>query len=86
MTAVPHYRKGSAAALVSALACGSCPECSMATRQGQGVVHCPAHDDRYPSLSVRDRDSKTLVHCFSGCGQTDVLAALTNLGLWRSRR
>lgn len=30
---------------------------------------CPGHDDRQPSLSVREQDDgRVLLHCFSGCG------------------
>jgi hypothetical protein len=38
---------------------------------------CPAHDDKRPSLSVREIDSdRVLVHCWSGCGVEAVLAAV----------
>lgn len=44
---------------------------------------CPAHDDRNPSLTITDGDDgKTLVHCFSGCSQADVIKALRARGLW----
>ena len=46
------------------------------TGPGRWVAKCPAHDDRGPSLSVRDADGKTLIHCFAGCGAADVLHAL----------
>lgn len=40
---------------------------------------CPAHDDRGPSLAVRElADGRVLVHCFAGCG---VLAVLSAVGL-----
>jgi len=45
-------------------------------------VHCPAHDDISPSLSITERDGKVLVHCFSGCSQEKVIQALRKLGLW----
>jgi hypothetical protein len=39
--------------------------------------HCPAHDDRRPSLSVCDgADGRVLVHCHAGCGAAAVTAAL----------
>ena len=48
------------------------------------MAHCPAHDDRNPSLSLRDAsDGKTLVHCHAGCDQRTVIAALGDRGLWR---
>jgi hypothetical protein len=38
---------------------------------------CPAHDDHTPSLGFRDGDrAELVVHCYAGCAQTDVLAAL----------
>ncbi len=45
---------------------------------------CPAHDDRNPSLSVRDSNGKMLVRCFAGCTQEEVIGALRDLGLWHS--
>jgi hypothetical protein len=37
----------------------------------------PAHDDRTPSLSVRELDDgRILLHCFGGCSVEDVLAAI----------
>lgn len=50
---------------------------------GSWTARCPAHDDRTPSLSIRDgADGKLLVHCFAGCEQAAVLAALRDRGLW----
>ena len=44
---------------------------------GQWIARCPAHDDRSPSLSIREADDgKILVNCFAGCGAIDVLDAL----------
>ncbi len=41
------------------------------------VACCPAHDDRRPSLSVRELpDGTILVKCWSGCGAADVVAAV----------
>lgn len=46
---------------------------------------CPAHDDRTPSLSIRQGpDGRVLVKCFAGCSQTDVIDALRARGLWKS--
>ena len=47
-----------------------------------GIACCPAHDDRTPSLSVRDGDGgKLLTHCFSGCSAESVWAAIRDRGL-----
>lgn len=41
-----------------------------------GLCRCPAHADRNPSLSVRVGDTSLLFHCFAGCDNREVLAAL----------
>ena len=48
------------------------------------IACCPAHDDKHPSLSITDAKGKVLVHCFSGCTQTDVIDALRSQGLWHA--
>jgi putative DNA primase/helicase len=47
---------------------------------GQWSARCPAHEDRAPSLSLRQIEGQALVHCHAGCTTVDVLAAL-ELGL-----
>jgi hypothetical protein len=37
---------------------------------------CPAHEDRSPSLAIKDDSDRLLLHCFSGCKTTDVLGAI----------
>src|SRR5439155_23533617 len=40
------------------------------------IARCPAHDDRGPSLSVREvEDGRVLFHCFAGCDAYEVLSA-----------
>jgi putative DNA primase/helicase len=47
------------------------------------TARCPAHDDRTPSLSIRDSGhGKVLVYCHAGCDRRDVIAALKEQGLW----
>lgn len=46
--------------------------------------HCPAHDDERSSLSLTERNGKTLLKCHAGCTQEAVIAALKNRGLWGS--
>lgn len=48
-----------------------------ATGNDSYIARCPAHDDKSPSLTIKDvGDGRTLVHCFAGCGANDVLAAI----------
>lgn len=50
-----------------------------ATGHSEWVACCPAHEDRSPSLSVKDtEDGRVLLHCFAGCSAEDVL---TSVGL-----
>jgi hypothetical protein len=54
---------------------------------GGWMARCPAHDDRQPSLSIRDTDDgRALVHCHAGCSQNRVIAALRSRGLWDNRQ
>lgn len=47
------------------------------TGRGQYLACCPAHDDRSPSLSVREcADNTVLIHCFALCAPPDVLASV----------
>ena len=46
-------------------------------RNGSWTACCPAHDDRGPSLAIRETpDGRVLVHCFAGCETRSVLQAL----------
>ncbi len=41
------------------------------------AARCPVHDDRHPSLSVKEADDgKVLLHCWTGCSAVDIVAAL----------
>lgn len=41
------------------------------------VARCPSHDDKRPSLTLREcSDGRVLVHCFAGCGTSEVLGAV----------
>ena len=38
---------------------------------------CPAHDDKRPSLSVREaEDGRVLLKCWTGCGAAEIVSAL----------
>lgn len=62
------------------------PELRALVQQLRGTWHaetamcrCPAHDDRTPSLSIRQGDRGILVTCHAGCDARDVLRALRQL-------
>lgn len=47
------------------------------TGQGKWVAKCPAHDDRSPSLSIRELDDgRILLHDFAGCSIEEVLSSI----------
>ena len=43
---------------------------------GQYSALCPAHEDKSPSLSIRETDDRLLLHCFAGCHSTEIVAAV----------
>ena len=47
------------------------------TGPGKWVACCPSHEDRSPSLAIKEcSDGRTLIHCFAGCEVEDVLGAV----------
>ncbi len=47
------------------------------TGKDRAVARCPAHNDKTPSLSIRETEDGTiLIKCFAGCGAADVLSAI----------
>lgn len=46
------------------------------TGRDRWLARCPAHDDRNPSLSVRNVDDRLLIHCFAGCEPIDIINAV----------
>jgi hypothetical protein len=52
-------------------------ELARPTGKGRWIARCPAHEDRTPSLSLRETDDgRVLIYDFGGCHTEDVLAAL----------
>jgi hypothetical protein len=51
-----------------------------------GTARCPAHDDRSPSLSIRDGNTGPLLKCHGGCSSGDVFQALRDRGLISGER
>lgn len=43
---------------------------------GGYVARCPAHEDRMPSLSIKESEDKVLVFCHAGCSYEAVMKAL----------
>ena len=47
------------------------------TNHSTWIACCPAHDDRNPSLAIREvDDGRTLIHCFAGCSPNEILEAV----------
>jgi hypothetical protein len=47
------------------------------TGTGTWLACCPAHDDRNPSLAIREtEDGRILLHCFPGCSAAEVVGAV----------
>jgi len=65
----------------AALRCGQ-PGCTC--HKPTSHVHCPAHEDHRPSLSVSEKHGKVLVKCHAGCDQGAVIEALKARNLWSS--
>lgn len=46
-------------------------------RNGSWTACCPAHNDKGPSLAIREADDgRVLIHCFAGCETLSVVQAL----------
>lgn len=46
-------------------------------RNGNYVACCPAHQDRNPSMTIREtEDGKILMHCFAGCSVQEIAGAI----------
>jgi hypothetical protein len=70
-------------AIRAALRCdhGGCP-----CRRERGLLHCPSHADAKPSLGVgQGQHAEVVVHCYAGCDQQAVIAALREHQLWPER-
>ena len=47
------------------------------TGSGKWIACCSAHPDKSPSLAIKQTDDgKLLLHCFSGCQVSDIVAAV----------
>src|SRR5690348_14368639 len=48
-----------------------------------GTACCPAHRDRKPSLSIREKNGRVRFRCFAGCPPAKIESALRSRGLLR---
>lgn len=47
------------------------------TGDAKYIARCPAHEDKSPSLSLRElHDGRVLMHCFGGCSAGDVMDSI----------
>ena len=47
------------------------------TGQGRWLAKCPSHDDKSPSLSIRELDDgRILLHCFAECSVHEVVNSI----------
>ena len=45
--------------------------------QGSWIACCPVHNDRSPSMTIRElEDGRVLVHCFAGCSVDEIIGFL----------
>ena len=40
------------------------------------IACCPSHDDKNPSLNIRDEGSKLLINCKAGCSHYEIVSAI----------
>jgi hypothetical protein len=47
------------------------------TGRNSWLACCPAHDDRSPSLAIKEEhDGHILLHCFAGCSASDIVGTI----------
>ena len=44
--------------------------------QDRWLARCPAHEDKSPSLAIREVDDKLLLFCHAGCSAYEVVSAV----------
>ena len=45
------------------------------TGQDRWIARCPAHEDKSPSLAIREVDDRVLIHCFAGCSVDEIVSS-----------
>lgn len=46
------------------------------TGPAKWMAVCPSHEDRSPSLAIKEHDGKILLHCFASCPIDDICGAI----------
>jgi len=46
------------------------------TGQDKWIARCPAHEDKTPSLAIREVDDRILIHCFAGCSPHEIVSVI----------
>ncbi len=46
------------------------------TGQDRWIAKCPSHDDKSPSLAIREVDDRLLLHCFAGCDVNEIISSI----------
>lgn len=56
---------------------GALKKVCKSSKQGSWMALCPAHEDKSPSLSIRElSDGRVLINCLAGCAPLDVLGSI----------
>lgn len=46
------------------------------TDHNRWIALCPSHDDKNPSLAIREVNGTTLLKCFAGCSAYEIVSAV----------
>jgi len=46
------------------------------TGREQWIARCPAHDDKSPSLAIKQIEDRILLHDFAGCSTCEIVSSL----------
>ena len=54
----------------------TCLDGVKSTGKDRWLARCPSHDDKTPSLAIREVDDRVLLHCFAGCSLHEIVSAV----------
>ncbi len=46
------------------------------TGRDRWIARCPSHEDRSPSLAIKEVDDRLLLHCFAGCSVDEIISSV----------